>query len=62
MFEMLISVFYTLSRRCPGAALVDSSVWLAMVSILATMNITKSVDERSKVIEPEFVFENFFFR
>jgi len=49
-------------RRCPGADLVDSSVWLAMVSILATMNITKSVDERGKVIEPEFVFDNFIFR
>ncbi|KAF9450380.1 cytochrome P450 [Macrolepiota fuliginosa MF-IS2] len=49
-------------RRCPGANLVDSSVWLLIANIIATMNINKPVDERGKTIEPEFVFENFIFR
>lgn len=51
-----------LSRRCPGANLVDSSAWLLITSVIATMNITKPVDKTGKVIEPEFVFENFIFR
>ncbi|KAF7760180.1 hypothetical protein Agabi119p4_10856 [Agaricus bisporus var. burnettii] len=49
-------------RRCPGANLVDSSAWLLITSVIATMNITKPVDKTGKVIEPEFVFENFIFR
>ncbi|KAF9264300.1 cytochrome P450 [Marasmius fiardii PR-910] len=49
-------------RRCPGADLVESSVWLLMVSILATMDITKSVDEQGRVIEPVIKYSNAFFR
>lgn len=51
-----------LSRRCPGANLVDSSVWLLIASVIATMNITNPVDKTGKPIEPEFVFDNFIFR
>lgn len=50
------------SRRCPGANLVDSSNWLLIASIIATMNITKAIDEKGKTIEPEYVFENLVFR
>lgn len=49
-------------RRCPGANLVDSSNWLLIASIIATMNITKAIDEKGKTIEPEYVFENLVFR
>ncbi|KXN84122.1 O-methylsterigmatocystin oxidoreductase [Leucoagaricus sp. SymC.cos] len=49
-------------RRCPGANLVDSSVWLLIASIIATMDISKSVNEKGKTIEPEYVFDNFIFR
>ena len=49
-------------RRCPGAHLAVSSNWLAIASIIATMDITKAVDEKGKTIEPEYVFENPIFR
>lgn len=49
-------------RRCPGSDLVDSSLWLLVSSILATLNISKSVDDAGNVIEPEVVFENPIFR
>ena len=49
-------------RRCPGANLADSSNWLAIASIIATMDITKAVDKKGKTIEPEYVFENLIFR
>lgn len=41
---------------------MDSSVWLLVANIIATMNISKAVDEKGKTIEPEFVFDNFIFR
>lgn len=36
----------------PGQYLARDSVWLAIVSVLATCDITKAVDEHGKVIEP----------
>jgi hypothetical protein len=33
-----------------------SSVWIAVVSILATFNIDKAVDEAGHVIEPTFEY------
>ncbi|KAF9262341.1 cytochrome P450 [Marasmius fiardii PR-910] len=48
--------------RCPGADLVEASVWLLLVSILATLDITKSVDEEGRLVEPVVVYSNSFFR
>ncbi|KAL4063425.1 cytochrome P450 [Scleroderma citrinum] len=57
-------------RRCPGAHLAESSLWLLMVSMIATLDICKKtviVAERGAemteaVSEPEVVFENSVFR
>jgi len=49
-------------RRCPGANLVESSVWLLIVSMLATLDISKAVDDAGNVIEPEVKFNNAVFR
>ena len=48
--------------RCPGAHLVESSAWLLMVSMMATLDITKAVDEYGVEVEPEVVFDNSVFR
>ncbi|KAJ7613351.1 cytochrome P450 [Mycena polygramma] len=39
-------------RRCPGADLVESSIWLLLVTMVATLNITKPVDATGSVVEP----------
>ncbi|KAJ7736194.1 cytochrome P450 [Mycena maculata] len=39
-------------RICPGKDMAQWSVWICAVSILATLNITKSVDKRGAPIEP----------
>jgi len=50
-------------RRCPGANLVDSSIWLLIVSMLATLDISKPIDEVSgKPVEPTAEFDNAIFR
>ncbi|KAI9465858.1 cytochrome P450 [Lactarius psammicola] len=49
-------------RRCPGAHLVESSVWLMLATILATLDIEKPCDRDGKEIEPEVKFENSIFR
>ncbi|OJA12627.1 hypothetical protein AZE42_04474 [Rhizopogon vesiculosus] len=49
-------------RRCPGNHLVDASVWLLMVSMLATLDIRKERDESGVEIEPVVKFENSVFR
>jgi len=49
-------------RRCPGANLVESSIWLLMACIIATTDITKATDERGNVVEPEVVYDNAIFR
>ncbi|KAI6044587.1 cytochrome P450 [Pisolithus marmoratus] len=62
-------------RRCPGAHLVESSLWLLMVSVIATLNLSKAkfaATEEQRLntevrggeleIEPEVVFDNSVFR
>lgn len=49
-------------RQCPGSNLVESSIWLLMVSMLATLDIAKAVDDLGNVIEPEVQFDNSIFR
>ncbi|KAG2034690.1 cytochrome P450 [Suillus americanus] len=49
-------------RRCPGTHLVESSVWLLITSMLATLEIRKARDERGVEIEPVVRFENSVFR
>lgn len=49
-------------RRCPGWHLVESSVWIVIASMLATLNISKAKDDEGKVIEPDVTFDNPVFR
>lgn len=42
--------------------LVESSAWLLMVSMIATLDMGKALDEHGVEIEPEVVFENSIFR
>ncbi|KAF8154735.1 cytochrome P450 [Crassisporium funariophilum] len=49
-------------RQCPGLNLVDSSVWLLIASMLATLDISKAVDEHGNTVEPVLEFENPIFR
>ncbi|KAF8210916.1 cytochrome P450 [Mycena galopus ATCC 62051] len=39
-------------RMCPGRHMVHDSLWLNVVSVLATFDITKAVGEDGQVIEP----------
>lgn len=61
-FNPRIVILMTGARRCPGNDLVDASLWLLVSSMLATLNISKSVDDAGNVIEPEVVFDNPIFR
>ncbi|KAF7984180.1 hypothetical protein HWV62_16866 [Athelia sp. TMB] len=45
-------------HRCPGAHLIESSTWLLMVSMLATLDMRKAVDASGNVIEPTVTFDN----
>ncbi|KAG1732837.1 cytochrome P450, partial [Suillus lakei] len=50
------------TRQCPGNHLVESSIWLLITSMLATLDIRKAKDERGVEIEPVVRFENAVFR
>lgn len=43
-------------RICPGRHLADASLWIAVASILATITISKALDENGKEITPEVGF------
>ena len=49
-------------RRCPGAHLVESSVWLMLATMLAMLDIQKPRDKNGKEIDPDVKFENSVFR
>ncbi|EIW56874.1 cytochrome P450 [Trametes versicolor FP-101664 SS1] len=43
-------------RVCPGQALADPSLWLAMANIVALFDIKKAVDEAGNEVTPPIVF------
>ncbi|KAJ7882316.1 cytochrome P450, partial [Mycena leptocephala] len=43
-------------RICPGRHMARSSIWFTVVSILATFNIERAVDEAGRPIEPTFEY------
>ncbi|KAF7371180.1 Cytochrome P450 [Mycena sanguinolenta] len=43
-------------RVCPGRHMAQDSVWINVVSILATFNITKAVGDDRQVIEPTYEY------
>ncbi|KAF8147907.1 cytochrome P450 [Mycena galopus ATCC 62051] len=44
-------------RVCPGRHMATSSIWIAVVSMLAMFNITKEIGEDGKTIEPSYEYE-----
>ncbi|KAF7334975.1 Cytochrome P450 [Mycena venus] len=42
-------------RICPGLHLAENSLWIAIATILATCNITNTLDEHGNIIVPECV-------
>ncbi|KAI0772509.1 cytochrome P450 [Trametes elegans] len=49
-------------RRCPGLHLIDSSFWIVIACVLATLDVHKERDESGRELEPEIVYENSVFR
>ncbi|KAF9816991.1 hypothetical protein IEO21_03756 [Rhodonia placenta] len=45
-------------RVCPGKLLADSSLWLAMASIISTFDVVPSRDARGRQIIPEATWES----
>jgi len=45
-------------RICPGRHLADTSLWIAIASVLATLTITKVIGEDGKEITPEVKFSS----
>ncbi|KAG6826833.1 hypothetical protein H0H92_014251, partial [Tricholoma furcatifolium] len=46
----------TWTRICPGRYLADSSLWIAVVNVLSTLHISKTIGEDGSEITPEEVF------
>ncbi|KAJ7618765.1 cytochrome P450 [Roridomyces roridus] len=43
-------------RLCPGRHIAESSIWIAVVSVLAVFNIKKEVDKDGNVVEPSYEY------
>jgi len=43
-------------RICPGRHVADASMWIAIASVLATLSISKALDESGKEITPRVAF------
>ncbi|KAF5385579.1 hypothetical protein D9757_006779 [Collybiopsis confluens] len=56
-----ISAFGFGRRVCPGRYMADNSVWLAIASVLATLNLRRATDEAGNEIGISGEFTNVFF-
>lgn len=56
------SVFGFGRRVCPGSAFAESSIFLLISNIIATMDLTKAVDETGAPITPPLEFAKSFIR
>ncbi|KAJ7894417.1 cytochrome P450 [Mycena olivaceomarginata] len=43
-------------RICPGRHMASASLWLTIASMLATLDISKAIDEQGNVIEPTYEY------
>ena len=51
-----------LFRRCPGADLVDSTIWILIATMIATIDVSMPLDKNGVAIEPQPAYDNQFFR
>ena len=56
------SVFGFGRRVCPGRAFAESSIFLLTANIIATMDLTKAVDEAGVPITPPVEYTKSFIR
>ena len=49
-------------RRCPGAHLIEQSLWIVIATAVATLDIHKPIGPDGKTLEQKVVFENSVFR
>ncbi|GBE89649.1 Multifunctional cytochrome P450 monooxygenase af510 [Sparassis crispa] len=55
--EPHLDVAFGFGRRiCPGRYFADNSAWLVLVTVLATLNISKVVGQDGRVVEPKVEF------
>jgi hypothetical protein len=45
------------SRVCPGQHVADNAIYIAAVTILATLNISNAVDEYNRPVDPSDAYE-----
>jgi len=55
-------LFTVITRHCPGSHLIESSMWLLMVTMLATFDMSKPIDDYGHTIEPDVQFNDSVFR
>ncbi|KIM86577.1 hypothetical protein PILCRDRAFT_308713 [Piloderma croceum F 1598] len=55
-------IYNMITRHCPGSHLIESSMWLLMVTMLATFDMSKSIDEYGHTIDPDVQFNDSVFR
>ncbi|KAG7087715.1 hypothetical protein E1B28_013662 [Marasmius oreades] len=49
-------------RRCPGRHFADTGLWLSLATVVATMDISKSIDDQGRDVVPEVAFKSGFVR
>ncbi|KAG5637844.1 hypothetical protein H0H81_002981 [Sphagnurus paluster] len=51
------SIAFGFGRRiCPGQYMAFSAIWIAIASMIATLDISKAVDDNGKIIEPSYEY------
>ena len=55
-------IHFVTRRRCPGSHLIESSLWIVIACVLATLDVHTERDAQGAPIEPVLVFENAVFR
>lgn len=58
----VLLIRYGDSSACPGQEFADSSIWLAVACMIATLDINEAVDAAGKRITPPAAFDEVFVR
>ncbi len=57
-WEAIPTTDFAIHRICPGKTLADASIFLAIVMSLATLKVSKAIDESGREIEPRYEVTN----